>query len=89
MPGPAPRRWPARPATSSTPRPRSRRKKLEAELNAQLAKAEKTIAATKTAAMANVQGIAADTAIAIVERLIGTAPSGAAAQAAVADALKR
>jgi len=65
------------------------RKKLEAELNARLAKAEQTIAATKTAAMANVQGIAADTAIAIVERLIGTAPSGAAAQAAVADALKR
>ena len=39
--------------------------------------------------MANVQGIAVDTAIAIVERLIGTAPSGSAAQAAVADALKR
>jgi len=65
------------------------RKKLEAELNGRLAKAEETIAATKTAAMANVQGIAADTASAIVERLIGTAPSGAAAQAAVAEALKR
>ena len=65
------------------------RKKLEAELNARLAKAEQTIAATKTAAMANVQGIAADTASAIVERLIGTAPSGSAVQAAVADALKR
>jgi F-type H+-transporting ATPase subunit b len=65
------------------------RKKLEAELNARLAKAEQTIAATKTAAMANVQGIAADTAGAIVERLTGTAPSGAAVAAAVADALKR
>ena len=65
------------------------RKKLEAELNARLAKAEQTIAATKTAAMTNVQGIAADTAGAIVERLIGTAPSGAAVAAAVADALKR
>jgi F-type H+-transporting ATPase subunit b len=65
------------------------RKKLEAELNVRIAKAEQTIAATKTAAMANVQGIATDTAIAIVERLIGTAPSSAAAQAAVADALKR
>ena len=65
------------------------RKKLEAELNAWLAKAEEAIAATKTAAMANVQGIATDIAIAIVERLIGTAPSGTAAQAAVADALKR
>ena len=65
------------------------RKKLEAELNARLAKAEQTIATTKTSAMANVQGIAADTASAIVERLTGTAPSGAAVAAAVADALKR
>ena len=65
------------------------RKKLEAELNARLTKAEQTIAATKTAAMANVQGIATDTAGAIVERLTGTAPSGAAVQAAVAEALKR
>ena len=32
-----------------------RRKALEAQLNAKLAEAEKTIAATKTAAMANVQ----------------------------------
>ena len=65
------------------------RKKLEAELNARLAKAEETITATKSAAMANVQGIAIDTASAIVERLVGTAPSGSAVQAAVADALKR
>ena len=65
------------------------RKKLEAELNARLAKAEQAIAATKTSAMANVQGIAADTAGAIVERLTGTAPSGPAVAAAVADALKR
>jgi F-type H+-transporting ATPase subunit b len=65
------------------------RKKLETELNARLAKAEATIAATKTSAMSNVQGIAIDTASAIVERLIGTAPAGSAVQAAVADALKR
>jgi F-type H+-transporting ATPase subunit b len=65
------------------------RKKLEAQLNLKLAEAEKTIAATKTAAMANVRGIAVDTASAIVERLIGTAPSGSAVDAAVADALKR
>jgi len=65
------------------------RRKLEAELNAKLAKAEETIAATKSSAMANVQGIAVDTATAIVERLIGTAPSGGAVQSAVADALKR
>jgi F-type H+-transporting ATPase subunit b len=65
------------------------RRKLETELNARLAKADQTIAATKTAAMANVQGIAIDTATAIVQRLIGTAPSGNAVEAAVADALKR
>jgi F-type H+-transporting ATPase subunit b len=67
----------------------NRRKALESQLNAKLAEAEKTIAATKTAAMANVRGIAVDTAAAIVERLIGTAPSGSAVEAAVADALKR
>jgi len=65
------------------------RKKLENELNSKLAEAEKAIAATKTAAMANVRGIAVDTASAIVQRLIGTAPSGSAVEAAVADALKR
>ena len=62
---------------------------LESQLNLKLAEAEKTIATTKTAAMANVRGIAVDTASAIVERLIGTAPSGGAVDAAVADALKR
>ena len=40
--------------------------------------------------MANVRGIAVDTASAIVERLIGTAPRRRrGARAAVADALKR
>src|SRR3954452_18991585 len=47
------------------------RKRLESELNAKLAEAEKTIAATKTAAMTNVRGIAVDTASAIVQQLIG------------------
>src|SRR5471032_2527580 len=65
------------------------RKRLEGELNSKLAEAEKTIAATKTAAMANVRGIAVDTASAIVQRLIGTAPSSGALEAAVAEALKR
>ena len=65
------------------------RKALEARLNAQLAEAEKTIAATKSAAMANVRGIAVDAAAAIVERLIGTAPPAPAVAAAVDDALKR
>ena len=66
-----------------------RRKALEGQLNVKLAEAEKTIATTKTAAMTNVRGIAVDTATAIVERLIGSAPSGSAVEAAVADALKR
>jgi F-type H+-transporting ATPase subunit b len=65
------------------------RRKLEAELNGKLAKAEQTIAATKASAMSNVQGIAVDTASAIVERLIGTAPASGAVQAAVAGVLKR
>jgi F-type H+-transporting ATPase subunit b len=65
------------------------RKVLEAELNAKLAVAEETIAATKTAAMANVQAIAAEAAAAIVERLIGTTPAPQAAAAAVERALKR
>jgi F-type H+-transporting ATPase subunit b len=65
------------------------RHELEAQLNAKLAEAEKIISATKTSAMSNVQGIAVETAVAIVQRLLGTAPSGSAVQAAVADALKR
>jgi F-type H+-transporting ATPase subunit b len=66
-----------------------RRKTLEDELNAKLAEAEKTIAATKTAAMSNVRSIAEDATRAIVERLIGVAPSDKAVADAVADALKR
>jgi F-type H+-transporting ATPase subunit b len=62
---------------------------LEAQLNIKLAEAEKTIAATKTSAMANVRGIAVDTAATIVQRLIGTTPAGSAVEAAVAEALKR
>ena len=66
-----------------------RRKELEAQLNAQLAEAEKSIAASKAAAMANVRGIAVDAASAIVERLIGLTPPAPAVDAAVDDALKR
>ncbi len=66
-----------------------RRKTLEEQLQRQLEEAEKTIAATKTAAMGNVRGIATDAAAAIVERLIGTAPTEKAVADAVADALKR
>ena len=65
------------------------RKTLEAGLNAKLAEAEKSIAATKQAAMANVRAIAEDAARAIIERLIGTAPSDKAVAEAVADVLKR
>ena len=64
------------------------RKTLEDELNVKLAEAEKSIAATKQAAMANVRGIAEDAAAAIIERLIGSAPSDKAVAEAVADVLK-
>jgi F-type H+-transporting ATPase subunit b len=64
------------------------RKKLEGQLGVKLAEAEKSIAATKQAAMGNVRSIAADAAKAIVERLTGTAPADNAVNAAVNDALK-
>lgn len=66
----------------------ARRKQLEDALNVKLAEAEKTIAATKQAAMANVRGIATDATKAIVERLIGKAPADAAVDAAVGEAIK-
>jgi F-type H+-transporting ATPase subunit b len=65
------------------------RKTLEGELNVKLAEAEKSIAATKQAAMANVRAIAEDAASAIIKRLIGSAPSDKAVAEAVADVLKR
>jgi F-type H+-transporting ATPase subunit b len=65
------------------------RKALEQQLDGKLAEAEKTIAATKAAAMGNVRSIAAEAAAAIVKRLIGIEPSGQAVTAAVGDALKR
>jgi F-type H+-transporting ATPase subunit b len=64
------------------------RKSLEAELSAKLAAAEATISATKTAAMANVRGIAVDTAGAIVNELIGSQPAPGAVEAAVDTAIK-
>ncbi|HEY0223800.1 MAG TPA: F0F1 ATP synthase subunit B [Pseudolabrys sp.] len=66
----------------------TRRKALEGELNAKLADAENTIAATKTAAMTNVRSIAEDATRAIVERLIGEVPSDKAVADAVAGVLK-
>jgi F-type H+-transporting ATPase subunit b len=65
------------------------RKSTEAKLDAHLAEAEKSIRATKTAAMANVRGIATETAGAIVERLIGTQPAPQEVAAAVDDVIKR
>jgi F-type H+-transporting ATPase subunit b len=67
----------------------SARKVLDAKLNTQIGEAEKTIAARRSAAMVNVQGIAVDAAAAVVERLIGSAPAGREVEAAVADVLKR
>jgi len=65
------------------------RKKIEDQLNTKLAQAEKTIATTKQAAMSNVRTIAVDAASAIVERLIGVAPSEKAIAEAVAKVLKQ
>jgi F-type H+-transporting ATPase subunit b len=64
-------------------------KKLEAQLHDKLAAAEQSIAATRNTAMANVGSIATETAAAIVERLIGTAPAPGDVSAAVADVSKR
>jgi F-type H+-transporting ATPase subunit b len=60
-----------------------RRQALESDLNGKLAAAEARIAANRTAAMANVAGIAQDATGAIVERLIGRTPSADAVQKAV------
>jgi F-type H+-transporting ATPase subunit b len=65
------------------------RKALEDQLNARLAEAEASIAATKTAAMANVRGIATEAAAAIVNRLAGVTPGEPTVAAAVDAALKR
>ena len=64
------------------------RKTLEDQLAHKLADAEKTIAATRSSAMSNVRGIAADAASAIVQRLTGIAPDGKTVEAAVEGSLK-
>ncbi len=64
------------------------RKTLEQRLAAKLAEAEKTIASTRTAAMSNVRGIAADAAAAIVQQLTGIAPAKRSVDAAVKASLK-
>ncbi|WP_343210856.1 F0F1 ATP synthase subunit B [Ancylobacter lacus] len=64
------------------------RKALEADLHGKLTEAEAKIAATKTAAMANVRGIAVDAAGAIVSGLIGTVPAPQAVESAVDAVVK-
>ena len=64
------------------------RKKLEDQLSAKLADAEKTIAKTRESAMSNVRGIAADAASAIVQRLTGVLPDSKAVNSAVDASLK-
>jgi len=65
------------------------RKTLEEQLAGRLADAERSIAATKSAAMANVRSIATDAAAAIVTRLTGVTAPESAVGAAVDAALKR
>jgi F-type H+-transporting ATPase subunit b len=64
------------------------RKRLEERLSHKLAEAEKTIAATREAAMKNVRGIAAEAAAAIVQRLTGVPPDGKSVRSAVDASLK-
>jgi F-type H+-transporting ATPase subunit b len=64
------------------------RKKLEERLSHKLAEAEKTIAATREAAMRNVRGIAAEAAAAIVQRLTGVPPDDRSVRSAVDASLK-
>jgi F-type H+-transporting ATPase subunit b len=67
----------------------ARRKEVDAKLNAHVSDAEKRIAATRSAAMSNVRGVAADAASAIVERLIGTKPGQQEIDNAINAALKQ
>ncbi|MFT0858515.1 F0F1 ATP synthase subunit B [Ancylobacter sp. G4_0304] len=67
----------------------TRRKALEAGLADKLSTAEAQIASTKTAAMANVRGIAVDAAGTIVSTLIGTAPAPQAVETAVDQAIEK
>jgi F-type H+-transporting ATPase subunit b len=64
------------------------RKTLEQRLSVKLAEAEKTISATREAAMSNVRSIASDAAIAIVQRLTGLAPDRRTVNKAVDASLK-
>jgi F-type H+-transporting ATPase subunit b len=67
----------------------ARRKDVDAKLHARVAEAEKAIAGTRSAALANVRSIASEAAGAIVERLTGIAPASEEVGRAVGDAIKR
>jgi F-type H+-transporting ATPase subunit b len=60
-------------------------KRLEAHLHDRMAAAEQSIAKSRGAAMSNVKSIAAETASAIVERLIGQRPRDEEIAAALSD----
>lgn len=62
---------------------------IEAKLAEKIGQAEAAIAATKTAALANVRAVAVDVAGAIVGRLLGEDADKAATERAVDAALKR
>jgi F-type H+-transporting ATPase subunit b len=63
-------------------------KRLEAQLHERIAAAEQSIAKSRGAAMSNVKSIAAETASAIVERLIGQRPREEEIAAALGDVRK-
>jgi F-type H+-transporting ATPase subunit b len=65
-----------------------RRKELEAGLQSRIAESERAIAATRSAAMANVRSIAGEAAAAIVERLTGVTPANHEVGDAVANVIK-
>jgi len=67
----------------------ARRKEVDAKLHARITEAEKAIAGTRSAALANVRSIASEAAGAIVERLTGTAPATEEVSQAVGNAIKR
>lgn len=63
-------------------------KRLEGQLHERIAAAEQSIAKSRSAAMGHVRSIAADTASAIVERLIGQRPREEDIAAALGDVRK-
>ena len=67
----------------------ARRKEVDAKLHARITEAEKAIAGTRSAALANVRSIAGEAAAAIVERLTGIAPATEEVGQAVSNAIKR